>query len=184
MIQHTPILRISIAFARTFAPIYGARTLVPRLPACASRTTHVIVCSVIVTIQRQGCLFLHEYSSLILTFIVGEARPPYGSISFEEISYNRSKGFVIAELRKMNHYLPSPIRNDRVFHVVASEDTVFKIDRHAPTLSGGRKVLEVILGIIPHNITFRLKAPSVASTHECTSIEVLNREKPIRSIGK
>lgn len=184
MIQHTPILRISIAFARTFAPIYGARTLVPRLPACASRTTHVIVCSVIVTIQRQGCLFLHEYSSLILTFIVGEARPPYGSISFEEISYNRSKGFVIAELRKMNHYLPSPVRNDRVFHVVASEDTVFKIDRHAPTLSGGRKVLEVILGIIPHNITFRLKAPSVASTHECTSIEVLNREKPIRSIGK
>ena len=184
MIQHTPILRISIAFARTFAPIYGARTLVPRLPACASRTTHVIVCSVIATIQRQGCLFLHEYSSLILTFIVGEARPPYGSISFEEISYNRSKGFVIAELRKMNHYLPSPIRNDRVFHVVASEDTVFKIDRHAPTLSGGRKVLEVILGIIPHNITFRLKAPSVASTHECTSIEVLNREKPIRSIGK
>jgi len=184
LIQHTPILRISIAFARTFAPIYGARTLVPRLPACASRSTHVIVCSVIVTIQRQGCLFLHEYSSLILTFIVGEARPPYGSISFEEISYNRSKGFVIAELRKMNHYLPSPIRNDRVFHVVASEDTVFKIDRHAPTLSGGRKVLEVILGIIPHNITFRLKAPSVASTHECTSIEVLNREKPIRSIGK
>ena len=184
MIQHTPILRISIAFARTFAPIYGARTLVPRLPACASRTTHVIVCSVIATIQRQGCLFLHEYSSLILTFIVGEARPPYGSISFEEISYNRSKGFVIAELRKMNHYLPSPIRNDRVFHVVASEDTVFKIDRHAPTLSGGRKVLEVILGIIPHNITFRLKAPSVASTHECTSIAVLNREKPIRSIGK
>ena len=184
MIQHTPILRISIAFARTFAPIYGARTLVARHLACASRTTHVIVCSVIVTIQRQGCLFLHEYSSLILTFIVGEARPPYGSISFEEISYNRSKGFVIAELRKMNHYLPSPIRNDRVFHVVASEDTVFKIDRHAPTLSGGRKVLEVILGIIPHNITFRLKAPSVASTHECTSIEVLNREKPIRSIGK
>ena len=164
MKQHTPFLRISIAFARTFAPIYGARTLVPRLPACASRTTHVIVCSVIATIQRQGCLFLHEYSSLILTFIVGEARPPYGSISFEEISYNRSKGFVIAELRKMNHNLPSPIRNDRVFHVVASEDTVFKIDRHAPTLSGGRKVLEVILGIIPHNIN--------------------NREKPIRSIGK
>lgn len=163
MNQHTRFLRISIAFARTFAPIYGARTLVPRLPACASRTTHVIVCSVIAT-MIQGCLFLHEYSSLILTFIVGEARPPYGSISFEEISYNRSKGFVIAELRKMNHNLPSPIRNDRVFHVVASEDTVFKIDRHAPTLSGGRKVLEVILGIIPHNIN--------------------NREKPIRSIGK